>query len=61
MKIDEEKKLKLACQLVENICRSLGQDCIVTFHNNCVTVAPPSWQGESTGMNLFEALEDATK
>lgn len=50
-----------ACQIVENICRSLGKDCQVIFGTRVVSVAPPIWGGDSTGTTLAEALEDALK
>lgn len=55
----DELELKDACKLVENLCRRLGKDCLVTFTDKCVSVAPPSWSGDSTGDTLYEALNDA--
>lgn len=55
----EEEKLKEACRIVENTCRSIGKNCQVQFLQSFVTVAPPSWSGESSGATLYDAIKDA--
>jgi hypothetical protein len=57
----EKNELRNACRLVENVCRSLGKDCQVIFTDKLVSVAPPEWAGDSTGVTLFDAIQDALK
>lgn len=57
----KEERLREACRLVENVARSLGKDCQIIFTDECVSVAPVSWAGDSTGKTLYDALCDACK
>lgn len=59
--MNEQQELEKACRLVENLCRSLGKDTQVIFGTRVVSVAPPAWVGDSTGVTLYEALTDALK
>lgn len=55
--IDEE--LMRACKLVENFARSIGPDCQIIFIKRGVSVAPLSWSGDVTEIDLFTALTRA--
>lgn len=54
-----DPKLKDACREIENLCRSLGRDCQVIFTDKGVSIAPPSWAGDSFGKTFYDALKDA--
>jgi hypothetical protein len=53
------ESFKKSCQLVENRLRQLGKNCQVIFTDDCVSVAPAEWSGDSTGDTLYEAIKDA--
>ncbi len=55
----KDTELQKACRLIENIARGLGKDCTIMFLRDSVTIAPPSWSGESSGENLYWAIMDA--
>ena len=51
--------LKDSCREIENLCRSLGRDCQVIFTDKGVSIAPPSWSGDSFGETFYDALKEA--
>lgn len=55
----DKELLRQSCNIVERLCRSLGQDCTVVFNEYGVSIAPASWAGDSSGDTLFETLLDA--
>lgn len=54
-----EEDIKNVSRILENRLRALGKECQVQFLNDCVTIAPPAWPGESSGDTFYEALKDA--
>jgi len=56
-----EDDIKNACRVIENLCRSLGKDTTIIFTDKLVSIAPPSWSGDSTGETLYEALTESLK
>lgn len=54
-----EQDIKNVSRILENRLRALGKECQVQFLNDCVTIAPPAWSGESSGDTFYEALKDA--
>lgn len=61
MELAKEKELKEAFRIVENHCRQLGKDCQIIFLSHCVSIAPTSWSGDSTGKTFYEAFCDARR
>ena len=58
---DIEYEIKSSCEIVETICRSLGEDTTIIFGNKYVSIAPPSWPADSVENTLYDALKDALK
>lgn len=56
-----DEELKSSCNIIELLCRRLGKDCQIIFTDKGVSIAPPSWPGDSFGATLYEALKDALK
>lgn len=54
-----DEELKHACMIVERIARSIGPDCEIIFTEDGVQVAPLSWSGCVTEIDLFTALTQA--
>jgi hypothetical protein len=59
MNAQDTKKLREACERVEQFSRTIGKDCEIIFMDQGVQVAPLSWSGDVVGKNLFEALIEA--